>query len=108
MTGTPHSLSFVSSLLDTSAPCAMDRAHMLHPISYFYLPCDVIRNFYNLQLRAVTVCLLAEFLHHAHELLVIARNQHAILIQTRFSWSGGFRPVGAKICLLKRLLLPEF
>lgn len=81
---------------------------MLHSISFLDLPCDIIRNFHNLQLRAVTVCLLAEFLHHAYKFLVVARNERTILIQTRFSWCGGLRPVGATICFLKRLPLAEF
>src|SRR5688572_20616246 len=68
------------SRVDTSPPSAMDRTHMLHPINFFDLPLDVIWNFNDLQLRPVTVCLLAEFLHHAYELLVVAGNQDAILV----------------------------
>jgi len=80
-----HSIPWVSSFLDASAPHAMDLAHMLHPANLLDLPLDIMRNGYNPQFRTVTVGRSAEFLHHLHELLIVSGDELATPIQTRLS-----------------------
>ncbi len=50
-----HSIPWVSSFLDASAPHAMDLAYMLYPVSLLDLPVDIMWNLNNLQFRTVTV-----------------------------------------------------
>jgi len=102
-----HSIPWVSSFLDSSAPHAMDLAHMLHPANLLDLPLDIMRNGYNPQFRTVTVGLSAEFLHHLHELLIVSGDELATPIQTRLSWSRPFGPVRTKVWFLERLPLAQ-
>jgi hypothetical protein len=80
-----HSIPWVSSFLDASAPHAMDLAHMLHPANLLDLPLDIVRNLHNFQFCAVAVRFSSELLHNLYQLLIVSGDELATPIQTRLS-----------------------
>ena len=79
---------------------------MLRSIRLGNLPLYLVWNGHDLQLRAVAIGFLSEFLHDAYKLFVVAWDQGAALIQARFASASSFRPVHSIIGFLQGFLLP--